>query len=1547
MAEDSIVIGSKEKQPSPTPQLHPVEKGNVVAPLTKGALRSEDKSNLECNGINGHTTVNGHSHTNGSLLLNGHGPRKNSKDPVTCNGHTSETNQLENSDHAVNGRVNGEEPHDVEEVTKDEMLKEVANNLKSGGSISQSPSSDDSDHTLASSDSSALSTPPEELPPGTSTPPTAEPETKEAGREEASSKVEDVIVIQDPTFTVKIVPPGAEAFDLQVSPQEMVQEIHQVLMDREDTCHRTCFSLQLEGVVLDNFAELKSIDGLKEGSVIKVVEEPYTVREARIHVRHVRDLLKSLDPSDAYNGVDCQSLSFLTTILNDAERKSSKSSGNDVDCTPPDYIMPGSKKRPLVHMLPLHKEQKSPHCIKVLTLSGWNPPPGTRKMHGDLMYLYIVTMEGSSFHVTASTRGFYINQSTQEAFIPKPAEQRHLSHSLIELLNKISPTFKKTFSHLLKKRSQKHPYERVPTPFQTYSWVAPQLEHTVDSIRAEEAYTARLGYEEHIPGQTRDWNEELQTTRELPRKNLPERLLRERAVFKVHSDFVAAATRGAMAVIDGNVMAINPGEDTKMQMFIWNNIFFSLGFDVRDHYKEFGGDHAAYVAPSNDLQGVKAYNNVDLEGLYTLGTVVVDYRGYRITAQSIIPGILEREQEESVIYGSIDFGKTVVSCEKYKELLSKTAQHLKILPHPVINHKNEEVEIYTSIECKGIKGNDGRNYILDLLRTFPPDVNFLPIEGEELSEDVKQLSFPRQHRHKLCCLRSELIETFVENKYMLFIRHAAFMLMQKQSTDKKVDQSGKPSEEEDKKLGMPKMEMIAEPIDEGEEVNEKVEAAERSLEIKGENDNEKDSEQMLRISTESKDSGVSSETSVSSLSEENISIRSSDGDTKDAEKVKEERVLSEGEQKCPVLKELSESVGQEIVDGVDPATQEAAKALINSPAKETFDANHKEVIAKAALAAGSLSEKEFDMRFNPDVYAEGVTHSIHDQEVFQKQKKLIRDAAKFLLTNQIPLFIRECLEHQIAPLNGQTLIEMLHQRGINVRYLGVLAGMVSNLPQLCYLYRLAISEILIRSVKHLFKTYMQNVGMINLATAISHFLNCFLGSNPNLSVPKNEEELPSSSHHGKKKKNKKKLKYISSLGYGSSAWTNMTPSDLWNNIKQEAKDYFYFTLECEGTFGADSFVAHHHLQKVTLLREFASSVGIQLHLREYDFESKLTFYESDILNMFPKVKHINPTASDAYNFYQSGQNKIQQGAFREGLELISEALNLFNNVYGPMHAEIASCLRMLARLHYLMGEPTEAIDMQQKAVMMSERCNGIDHPNTITEYMHLALYCFASGQAVSSLKLMYRARYLALIIFGEDHPEMAQFDSNIGLVLHGVSQFDLSLKFLEKALENNLVFHGPKSLKAALSYHLVARVQSCRGDFRAALMREKDAYSIYKEQLGEEHDKTKESSECLTYLTQQAVTMQRTMNELRKNGPRAAMRPIPITPPSPSSVLETLNIINGIFLIPISGLRVAQKSEATVTSDSDQLDQTSSDPKAEVIATEGAEGTIPEEEPKR
>lgn len=70
-----------------------------------------------------------------------------------------------------------------------------------------------------------------------------------------------------------------------------------------------------------------------------------------------------------------------------------------------------------------------------------------------------------------------------------------------------------------------------------------------------------------------------------------------------------------------------------------------------------------------------------------------------------------------------------------------------------------------------------------------------------------------------------------------------------------------------------------------------------------------------------------------------------------------------------------------------------------------------------------------------------------------------------------------------------------------------------------------------------------------------------------------------------------------------------------------------------------------------------------------------------------------------------------------------------------------------------------------------------------TQQVHLALYCHNAGLASVALKLMYRARYLALVVYGEGHPDMATFDvtdfiSNIVQLLrelHTYSTFFLLL----------------------------------------------------------------------------------------------------------------------------------------------------------------------------
>ncbi len=77
-------------------------------------------------------------------------------------------------------------------------------------------------------------------------------------------------------------------------------------------------------------------------------------------------------------------------------------------------------------------------------------------------------------------------------------------------------------------------------------------------------------------------------------------------------------------------------------------------------------------------------------------------------------------------------------------------------------------------------------------------------------------------------------------------------------------------------------------------------------------------------------------------------------------------------------------------------------------------------------------------------------------------------------------------------------------------------------------------------------------------------------------------------------------------------------------------------------------------------------------------------------------------------------------------------------------------------------------------------------------------------------------------------------------------------------------FYGIKSLKVALSHHLCARIQSCRGDFRSALNSEREAYQIYKLQLGDEHERTRESAQVLKHLTEQAVVLQKRMKDVVK-----------------------------------------------------------------------------------
>lgn len=67
------------------------------------------------------------------------------------------------------------------------------------------------------------------------------------------------------------------------------------------------------------------------------------------------------------------------------------------------------------------------------------------------------------------------------------------------------------------------------------------------------------------------------------------------------------------------------------------------------------------------MQGLRTLSILDVEGLHLLATCHVNYKGFRVVAQSIIPGILNNTDQSSLTeYGSVDEGKSIHTNEEVR-----------------------------------------------------------------------------------------------------------------------------------------------------------------------------------------------------------------------------------------------------------------------------------------------------------------------------------------------------------------------------------------------------------------------------------------------------------------------------------------------------------------------------------------------------------------------------------------------------------------------------------------------------------------------------------------------------------------------------------------------------------------------------------------------------------------------------------------------------------------------------------------------------------------
>ncbi|KAJ6302825.1 hypothetical protein OIU77_016842 [Salix suchowensis] len=155
-------------------------------------------------------------------------------------------------------------------------------------------------------------------------------------------------------------------------------------------------------------------------------------------------------------------------------------------------------------------------------------------------------------------------------------------------------------------------------------------------------------------------------------------------------------------------------------------------------------EQATYASANNDLKGTKSYQEADIPGLYNLAMTIIDYRGHRVVAQSVLPGILQGDKSDSLLYGSVDNGKKICWNDDFHSKVVEAAKRLHLKEHTVLDGSGDAFKLAAPVECKGIVGSDDRHYLLDLMRVTPRDANYT------------------RPGSRFCILRPELITAFCQ-----------------------------------------------------------------------------------------------------------------------------------------------------------------------------------------------------------------------------------------------------------------------------------------------------------------------------------------------------------------------------------------------------------------------------------------------------------------------------------------------------------------------------------------------------------------------------------------------------------------------------------------------------------------------------------------------------------------------------------------------------------------------------------------------------------------
>ncbi len=193
------------------------------------------------------------------------------------------------------------------------------------------------------------------------------------------------------------------------------------------------------------------------------------------------------------------------------------------------------------------------------------------------------------------------------------------------------------------------------------------------------------------------------------------------------------------------------------------------------------------------------------------------------------------------------------------------------------------------------------------------------------------------------------------------------------------------------------------------------------------------------------------------------------------------------------------------------------------------------------------------------------------------------------------------------------------------------------------------------------------------------------------------------------------------------------------------------------------------------------------------------------------------------------------GDYAQVRRLYERALVISERILGPEHPDTVGLLNNFAALLRDQGDLTGARPILERALAIREKTLGLEHPYTAQSLNDLARLQQDQGDLAGARCLFERALAIREKTLGPEHPYTAQSLNDLARLLQDQGDLAGGRRLLERALAIHERALGSEHPYTATSFNNLAKLLQEQGDFAAARPLLERALIIYERILGPDH----------------------------------------------------------------------------------------------------------------